>query len=210
MEKFLLLLTFVTSTYGVGLETCNYNDQSTCLDNWPCVWCNQSSATNMTGCYKIPVCGVNKEIYNSCNIDNREIYHLTCLVSSTLFIVLLIMGYYISMILIFGKVNKILISEEVSDKVRKSINTVIAIMTVVPLLLTFIFNPVTFYFLFCSYLITACMVYLCVNPKKVIESETERPPSYTEQGHSVQPSTPIQATSIQATPVQPIETRPLL
>jgi len=106
-------------------------------------------------------------------------------------------------------VNTILINEQVSDNVRKSINTIISIMTIVPLLLTFIFKPVTFYFLFCSYLITGCSVYLCVKTnKRVVVTEVnleQQPPSYTEQ---LQEDTTIQQP--ERTNAQENESQPLL
>ena len=209
MNTLFIIATLFTGSYGVGIETCNYNDENTCLDNWPCAWCNKSTITNTTGCYKIPICGINEEIYNTCSINNKKVYSATCFISSTLFIILLVMGYYISMIVIFGKVNTILINEQVSDNVRKSINTIISIMTIVPLLLTFVFKPVTFYFLFCSYLITGCSVYLCVKTnKRVVVTEVnleQQPPSYTEQ---LQEDTTIQQP--ERTNAQENESQPLL
>lgn len=179
MNTAIFLMSFIIGASGVGLETCSYNDKNSCVGNWPCVWCNKTSVSNITGCYKVPLCGMNKDIYDSCEYKNPSVYHMTCIVSSTLFIALVVLGYYISMIIIFGTVNKLLINENVGDRGRKSVNTIIAIMTVVPLLLTFLFKPVTFYFLFWSYIITGCMVYCCVRVKnKTPEVVEVLPPSY--------------------------------
>lgn len=187
-----ILLSFIGSVGGVGLETCSYNDKHSCVGNWPCVWCNKTSASNITGCYKVPLCGLNKEIFDSCEYEDEYIYHMTCIMSSTLFVVLVVLGYYVSMIVIFGTVNKLLINENVGNSVRKSINTIIAIMTVVPLLLTFLFKPVTFYFLFCSYLITGCLVYSCIRVKQY--RDPDLPPSYV----------------VDTLPVEPTDKQPLL
>ena len=180
MNTAIFIMSFIIGASGVGLETCSYNDKNSCVGNWPCVWCNKTSVSNITGCYKVPLCGMNKDIYDSCEYKNPSVYHMTCIVSSTLFIALVVLGYYISMIIIFGTVNKLLINENVGDRGRKSVNTIIAIMTVVPLLLTFLFKPVTFYFLFWSYIITGCMVYCCVRVKNRTPEVVEvLPPSYT-------------------------------
>ena len=177
MNTTLILLPFIGGVASVGLETCNYNDKNSCVGNWPCVWCNKTMISNITGCYKVPLCGLNQEIYDSCEYKDTSVYHMTCIISSTLFIVLVVLGYYVSMIVIFGTVNKLLINENVGNKTRKSINTILAIMTVVPLLLTFLFKPVTFYFLFWSYLITGCMVYSCIRVKQYRDPEL---PPYNE------------------------------
>ena len=181
MNTLIILLSFIGGAVSVGLETCSYKDKNTCVGTWPCVWCNKTSRMNSTGCYKVPLCGLNEEVYDSCEYEHKSVYNMTCVMSSTLFIVLIVLGYYISMIVIFGTVNKLLLNENIGDKTRKSVNTILAIMTVVPLMLTFLFKPVTFYFLFCSYLITGCLVYCCVQVKQTrpLVSVDTFPPSYT-------------------------------
>ena len=187
MNTAIIFMSFISGVVGVGLETCSYNNKDTCVGNWPCVWCNKTSRINNTGCYKVPLCGLNEEVYESCDYEHKSVYNMTCIMSSTLFIVLIILGYYISMIVIFGTVNKLLLNENIGDNTRKSVNTIIAIMTVVPLMLTFLFKPVTFYFLFCSYLITGCMVYCCVQvkQKRYLVNVDILPPSYTSESVQV-------------------------
>ena len=72
MNTLFIIATLFTGSYGVGINTCNYNDENTCLDNWPCAWCNKSTVTNITGCYKIPICGLNDEIYNQLIYEGEQ------------------------------------------------------------------------------------------------------------------------------------------
>ena len=168
---YLLTNVYAHNLYTLQSTKCDYKDKETCLDNWPCVWCNHTNISNMTGCKKVSICGFDDDIYLSCEYKYRKLYDVTCFLSNTLFLVLIVIGYYASMIVIFGTVNKILSDEGVSQKTRTSITTVIAIMTVTPLVLTFIFKPVFFYFIFSSYLVTGLAVSCCVRIKKTPETQ---------------------------------------
>lgn len=164
------------------LNSCNYNDLTSCTENLRCMWCNTTipnlySSPNKTiisnsSCYKVPLCNTNQDIYNSCTFKNERIETLTCDLFNLLFIVMLIMGYYVSMIIIYGTVDKALTNENVSVKTRHSINTIIIILTFVPLVLTFIFHPLSFYFLFFTYLVCGICTACCVKIKTNKNPET--------------------------------------
>ena len=134
--------------------------------------CLNKTKMNTSACYKSPICNFEEDIYTSCNFKDKKTYDMVCgQVSSVLFYVLLVMGYYISMIVIYGTVDKLLKNENVSIKSRKSIHTVLIILTFVHLALTFIFKPVYFYFMFFIYLVcglfTSCFVKIKKNPKSL-------------------------------------------
>ena len=113
-------------------------------------------------------------------------YTGSCYVYSMLFICLLIFGYYISMIIIYGKLNTILDNANVTKYTKKSVNSIVLILTVTPLLLTFIFNPITFYFLFLSYILMGLITSCCIKIKREKNSQvyTEiTPPKYSTHSH---------------------------
>ena len=65
---------------------------------------------------------------------------------------MIFIGYYLSMIIIYGTVNRLLIYEEVSDNTRNSINSIVLMLTTIPLVVFFFYDAVIFYLLFILYL----------------------------------------------------------
>lgn len=164
---FLNLVNYITA---FNINTCDHSNEKKCIDNWACMWCNKTNMST-SSCYKSPICDFDESIYTSCNYKDKKIYNMVCGVSNVLFLVLLIMGSYVSMIVIYGTVDRLLLNEGVSAKTRRSVNTVLIILTFTPLVLTFVFKPIYFYFMFFIYLVCGIFTACCVRIKKTPETE---------------------------------------
>ena len=170
------------NSFGINLKKCNFDNKLQCTGDWSCAWCNTTDVINntMSRCINaLPVCGLNTNRYTNCSYN--KMYTCSCYVYSTLFVCLLIFGYYISMIIIFGKLNKILDNAKVTKYTKQSINSLVLIVTITPLLFTFIFNPISFYFLFLSYISIGLCVSICIRIKRETHSGYTEiiPPKYS-------------------------------
>lgn len=167
----LLLFGFTHYSSPFSINSCNHGDEDSCIENWACMWCNKTD-TNTSSCYKSPICNFDEDIYKDCSYQDKKTYDMVCSISSFLFVILLVMGYYVSMIVIYGTVDRLLMNENVSIKTRRSVNTILIILTLVPLALTFIMEPVYFYFMFFVYLVCGLCTTCCVKIKKKKGEET--------------------------------------
>tara|TARA_B100000035_G_scaffold283062_1_gene265008 strand:- start:45 stop:479 length:435 start_codon:yes stop_codon:yes gene_type:complete len=133
------------------------------------MWCNNSYLENNTIqkkeiCNYVSPCDVDS--YN-CYFNNKDKFKLQCKIASVLFYLLLVVGYYVSMIVIYGTLNRLLVSENISVNTKKSINTLVLIVTTVPLIVLYFFDTLIFNFIFVAYIITAIFVSCCVKVKDI-------------------------------------------
>ena len=189
LSLFIFLSMGIMDTNGsVVFRTCDYDNKDKCLDNWPCMWCNYSDISNITNgnlsngygfgygygygsidtysrCTNVAPCEFNGSNFKNCEYRNEDKYKNECNVLSLFLYIMIFIGYYISMIIIYGTVNRLLISENVSDTGRKSINTIILGLTTVPLVLFLFLDLVVFYTIFLCYIILGLCIYCCIKIK---------------------------------------------
>jgi hypothetical protein len=149
---------------------CDETTLSDCIDNWDCMWCNNSVIDNNTIVYEaqcnyISPCYFDQDNNNNCIIQNESKYDLQCKIGSILFYMLLIIGYYVSIIIIYGTLNSLISEENISESTKKSLNTLVLIITAVPLIVMFFINPLAFNFLFISYIIVGMCILCCIKIK---------------------------------------------
>jgi hypothetical protein len=152
------------------LRTCSYTNKIECLDNWPCMWCNSTNIVNQTiqnysYCKSISSCEFNESKLGNCEYKNKNKYKIECQALTIFLYIMIFIGYYISMIIIYGTVNRLLIYEEVSDNTRNSINSIVLMLTTIPLVVFFFYDTVIFYLLFICYIIIGFSTYCCIKIK---------------------------------------------
>lgn len=160
--SFLLLINIVNATTGYyRFSSCeDFLNEESCLDADVCKWCNSSNVDYK--CKQVAPCEIQKD---TCSYNENFNFKLECNIISTLFFLFMTIGYFVSMVIIYGTTKQLLIYENVSDKTIGSINTIILLITTAPLVITLLFKPIVFYFMFLSYMIAAAFIYLCVQVK---------------------------------------------
>ena len=157
------LLTYCISVEGryYRFEDCNnFNSEIECINNQICKWCNSSAESVMC----TPIYPCEKQI-DTCSYNSNFNYELECNIVSVLYFLFMTVGFYISIIIIYGTTRNLLLNENVSDRTIYSINTIIFLIMALPLILTFIFKPIIFGFLFLSYFISSMCILGCVKIK---------------------------------------------
>tara|TARA_B110000495_G_C22939582_1_gene549672 strand:+ start:465 stop:1049 length:585 start_codon:yes stop_codon:yes gene_type:complete len=149
------------------MRTCGYNNKDECLDNWPCMWCNGTHTVNETTqnysyCKSIVPCEFNKSKLGNCEYKNKYKYDIECNALITFIYMMIFIGYYISMIIIYGTVNRLLVNEEVSINTRNSINSIVLMLTTIPLVVFFFYDTVIFYLIFICYISIGFSTYCCI------------------------------------------------
>ena len=170
---FMTFAGFLNTDASIIVKSCNYNTKDKCLDNWPCMWCNETSPSmyqtvpqNVSqSCTSIGTCGFNASQFQHCDYTNAERYIYQCNTTLLFLYLMMFIGYYISMIIIYGTVNRIMVNEDVSLNSRNAINTIVLMITSVPLFLFFFFNIVIFYVIFICYISLGVLVYCCFKVK---------------------------------------------
>lgn len=176
--KFILSLFLITnvSSSTILSNKCDYNTKETCINDWSCMWCNKTlnNITNSTNPYKnsstisecnvIATCNFNDKKSN-CLYSNDYKYNLHCTVIEVFFYTMIFMGYYFSMIVIYGIVNRLLLNDNVSNHTRNTINSIILLILSVPLILYMFLDKLIFYTLFLCYVFIALFSYCCIKIK---------------------------------------------
>ena len=161
-------------------NTCEpHTTSDSCIDQWPCMWCNKTYIDNTTeynvsSCNAVYPCYYDSEQYSHCEYTHSKRYMKTCYTLSLLFYMLLVVSFYISVLVIYGRVNLFLIEGNVDDYTRKSINGIVFFIIFIPLIITFIVKPYIFNILYLSYILVAIITYCCFALKK-----DEEVPEYT-------------------------------
>ena len=156
-------------------DKCNKDTVETCIDNWPCIWCNGTVNISNTlvptngSCRAIFPCDLISHDHSHCNVSNYNKYKTSCNIISIIGALCIITGLYLSVIIILGKVNHIMNVENVRTVSRKAINSIAFILLFVPIFTFFFFDPYVFNILFMTYIISATMIYCCIDSPKRIE-----------------------------------------
>jgi len=151
-------------------RACGYTNKGDCVDNWPCMWCNSTNIVNETiqnysYCKSISSCEFNESKMGNCEYKNKYKYDMECKALTIFLYMMIFIGYYISMIIIYGTVNRLLIYEDVSINSRNSINSIVLMLTTIPLVVFFFYDAVIFYLLFICYIIIGFSTYCCIKIK---------------------------------------------
>lgn len=157
-------------------DKCNKNTVQSCIDNWPCVWCNGTENVSNKliptngSCRAIFPCDLISHDHSHCNVSNIDKYKTSCNVLNTIAYICYISGFYLTIIVILGKINSIMQAENTRNISRKSINSIAFILLFVPLITFFFFDPYVFNILFMTYIISATLIYCCIDsPKRIKE-----------------------------------------
>lgn len=175
-------------------KDCDYNTKDKCIDNWSCMWCNHTITNNtyyyknntnntqISNCRVIDSCDFNKKNSN-CIYSSDYRYSLHCSIIEIFFYTMLFIGYYFSMIVIYGTVNRLLLNDTVTPYTRNTINTLILLILTVPLFLFMYMDTLIFYSLFMCYIFIALFAYCCIKIKDKDKDlnliKQIKPPSYS-------------------------------
>ena len=157
----------ITNASHVTMNKCDSNSYDSCVNNWECMWCNYSTIENNTivhkeNCNYLNPCYLNEDNNENCLFKNQDKYKLQCKIASLLFYLLLSIGYYISLIVIYGTLNRLIINENISLNAKRSLNSMILILTLAPLIVSFFTNVIVFNFIFVSYILSAILISCCI------------------------------------------------
>ena len=154
----------------INKDTCSsLNNASQCLDNNECIWCNNSFPDVNYGCSSIIPCDflLNSDKYKNCTINHQKHYMLECQIMYSLFYFLILISFYISLLFIFGKVNKIMLTTNMTQTKRKMIIGIMFVLILTPLVTIFIIYPLAFYFMYISYIVAALVIHCCCNTSDI-------------------------------------------
>ena len=176
---FLLINSLSTNGYYIQDNCKTHSSLDSCINKWPCMWCNtttiyNNSPHNLSSCNSVFPCYYDSEQYNDCEYTHSERYAKTCYTLSLLFYMLLVISFYISVLVIYGRVNLFLIEGNVDDYTRKSINGIVFFIVFIPLIITFISRSYIFNIVYLSYILVAIIAHCCFPLKK-----DEEVPEYT-------------------------------
>ena len=76
-------------------------------------------------------------------------------------------GYYISMIVIYGTVNRMLIAERVTEGTRANINAIVLVLTSVPLFVFFFYDLTIFIYIRYLYIL-GFSTYCCIKEMQIV------------------------------------------
>lgn len=164
---FLLNIVYTNGSYIFNYCD-DYSQKNSCVTQWNCMWCNNSFIENNTiihssSCNRINPCFISQENNKNCIYNFQDKYELQCKVGRILTYLFLLFGFYLSILIIYGTLNKVVLRDEnTSTYVRRSLNTMIFILTTVPLVVAFFTDQLIFNFLFLSYIISAACIYCCI------------------------------------------------
>ena len=166
----LCLMLNVMNTYGSYLlHNCHdYSNKNNCISEWNCMWCNNSVIENntivqKTSCNIASPCFIDQENNKNCIYDYSNKYELRCKIGRILTYILLLVGFYISIVVIYGTLNKVILRDVVvTPNIKKSFNTMIFILTTTPIVVSFFTSQLVFNFLLVSYIISASLIYCCI------------------------------------------------
>lgn len=176
--KFIFSLFLINNVVSGSIMSnkCDHSTKETCVNDWSCMWCNKTlnNITNSTNpsknsstiseCNVIATCNFNDKNSN-CLYSNDYKYNLHCTVIEVFFYTMIFMGYYFSMIVIYGIVNRLLLNDNVSNHTRNTINSIILLILSVPLILYMFLDKFIFYTLFLAYVFIALFSYCCIKIK---------------------------------------------
>lgn len=167
-------LSFINST--LIKNNCDSDTVESCIDTWPCIWCNgtQNISNKLVptngSCRAIFPCDLVSHDHSHCNVSSYNKYENACHIINTLGILCIVLGIYLSIIIILGKINNIMHAENVGTMSRKNINSIAFILLFVPIFTFFFLDPYVFNILFLTYIISATMIYCCIDsPKRLKE-----------------------------------------
>lgn len=168
---FLLINSLIVNGYYIQNNCEKHTSLNTCIDQWPCMWCNttytdNNSAYNVSSCNSVYPCYYDSEQYSHCEYKHSKRYMKTCYTLSLLFYLLLVISFYISVLVIYGRVNLFLVKGNVDDYTRKSINGIVFFIVFIPLIITFISRSYIFNILYLSYILVAIIIHCCFSIKK--------------------------------------------
>ena len=94
-------------------------------------------------------------------------------------------GYYVSMIIVYGTINRVLVSEDVSNNARAYINTIVLVLLTIPLFIFMFYDLYVFYYIFVSYILLSICSYCCIKVKDRdtnmnVVAQKEKAPAYTQ------------------------------
>lgn len=173
-----LFFTLFNITHAFSIHVCSdINDLDNCISNWNCMWCNNSYIENNTivhdhTCNTVNPCFLSQENNKNCLYNDEHKYELQCKIGTILQYLLLFVGYYCSLIVIYGTLNKIILKDIESKYLRNSLNTFVLILNIVPIFIAFFMNELVFNFLFTSYVFSAIFIYCCIQAEKKYTKET--------------------------------------
>lgn len=157
-------------------EACSQDTVDSCLESWPCIWCNgtQNVSNKLIltngSCRAVFPCDLISHDHSHCNVTNIGKYKTYCNILNTIAYICFIVGFYLTIIVILGKINSIMQAENVRQISRKSINSIAFILLFVPIFTFFFLEPYVFNILFMTYIISATMIYCCIDsPKRIQE-----------------------------------------
>ena len=177
MYLYLLFQTLLVPVYTYTFQdrgdfSCNYDSKHMCIDNnLRCAWCNNTVLN--ASCNQISSCDVNSQYYDNCEFINKKMLKTVCYVSDGLYVLLLACGYIVSMIVIYSTIDRLLMNEKVSLRTRNSVKFIVFTLTSVPLLMSFLFYEVIFYFLFISIITSGFCISCCIKNRRIITIENE-------------------------------------
>lgn len=175
------LLNIASSLGSYIIHSCDdFNSQNKCITNWNCMWCNNSYIENNTivhesTCNTINPCHITEDNNKNCVYKFEHKYDLQCKIGNTVEYILLLVGFYLSIIIIYGTLNKVILHDDtISPYVRKSLNMMIFILITVPLVVMFFTNQIIFNFLFTSYIMSAICIYCCIQANNYKSDVSEK------------------------------------
>jgi hypothetical protein len=170
LNSMILFSLFASCYSSVVLKACDYDTRDSCLNHWPCMWCNTTDVDLMIGinesyCKTVSPCDFNQTKLPMCEFKNAKKYNLECKLLAIFFWIMIFIGYYISMIVIYGTVNRMLIAEDVTEGTRANINAIVLVLTSVPLFVFFFYDLTIFLFIFVIYISLGFSTYCCIKVK---------------------------------------------
>ena len=174
---FLLCNFSITYGYYSSNKCTHVNNKESCIKTWPCMWCNKTEIVNYTiqnvsTCNVVYPCYHESDKYNNCVYANSYKNTTNCYIFATLLYALIILSFYISIMVILGRINLFLLRDNTSEYTRKSVNGIAFFAMFIPLIITFMINPYLFNILYIAYIIVAILSYCCFKIK-------DKSPEYT-------------------------------
>ena len=85
----------------IMVKNCNYYDKDTCLNHWPCMWCNSTETDLMLGinqshCKAVLPCEFNQTKLPCVNLKMSIKYNLQCRIMSTFIWMMIFQLLYIN------------------------------------------------------------------------------------------------------------------
>lgn len=150
-----------------------YENKDDCLNNWDCMWCNNTLTNNTGTCNKFNVCNFNSSSFENCETPN---YFFTneCNFLTLLFYTVIITSFLASVCLLLHTNQRLLTKQNTSYRAINHIQYLLLFLIVIPFFILFYFDNRFFYYYLISIIFFSLLYSCCFHTSNYTKQNYQR------------------------------------